>query len=206
MGRNGAGKSTLLRHAAGLLAADARADRARRTRGAAAAEPRRLLHPRARRRGGLAAGARGGRAGARWRRATRATSPAASASAWRWRSSTATATTPGGARAGRADARHGPRRPRPSSPSELRTTRRGRPGGDRRHARPRVRRGVRRSRGAARRRARDRRRADGASCSPAAGTSRPRRRASSAAPAARCCPSRAPSCCGASAPVQAVAL
>ena len=69
--------------------ADARAHRARRQGGAAAAEPGRLLHPRARRARSLAASvealAAAGLGG--WPSATRATSPAASASAWRSRSS-----------------------------------------------------------------------------------------------------------------------
>ena len=112
MGRNGAGKSTLLRHAAGLLDADARADRARRPGRAAAAEPGRLLRARARRAKSSRPRRCRRRAWRSWPSATRATCPEASASGWRSRSSRRdgdSGTTPGGARAGRAHARHGPR-------------------------------------------------------------------------------------------------
>ena len=194
MGRNGAGKSTLLRHAAGLLEPTRGRVRARRARGAAAAEPRRPTsctsasarrHPR---------GAPGGRArglaerhprdlsgGQRQRLASRSCSAASAAAA--------------PARPGRADARHGPRRQAPAR----------RRGCSAQAAAGRLvlvathdcefaaefadacR--------AARRRAGDRRRARSRRCSPAGATSRPNRRASSAAPAVRCGSRTRPRCC-----------
>ena len=127
---------------------------------AAAPDPRRLPRPRH----GRGRGTGRVRAGRSvwtlrsWQAAIRGSSPAGSASAWRWRSCSATRTGAGGARPRRAHPGHGPARPRWPLAALLRRTERG---GDRRHARPRVRGAVRRSRRAARRRWPDRRRAGG---------------------------------------------
>ncbi len=196
MGRNGAGKSTLLRHAAGLLEPTrGRVQRAGQG-GAAAAEPGRLLHPRARRRGGLGRGARRGRAQRAGRAQPprplrrRAPAPGARDRHRRPRSAAARAcsrsTSPRAAWTAKR---------RPSWPPSCAAARADGAGGDRGDARPRVRRRLRASRGPARRRARDRRR-------PARRAARrrlvlrhrdrphPRRRRRRAAARAR-----APSCC-----------
>ena len=198
MGRNGAGKSTLLRHAAGLLEPTrGRIERAGRVALLLQNPGDYFVHERvceetsaeALQSVGLAH-----MAAAQPARPLRRRAPTPRAGDRRGRRSRFAGRPTGGARAGRADAGHGPRGQGRAGAGAAPPRRAG-TGGDRGHARPRVRRILRAARGAARRRPRDRRRADRQSCSPAAGTSPPRPPASSAAPAARCCPSRAPRCC-----------
>ena len=190
MGRNGAGKSTLLRHAAGLLEPTRGRDRARGARRAAAAEPGRLLHPRARRAGGLASG-RSRRPGLE---ALAARNPRDLSGGERQRLALAIVDrrrgAAGGARAGRADARDGSRGKAELADGAAPARAEGQAvivaTHDPEFAAACAERAVLLADG--------RVIADGptrASCSRAAGTSRPRPRASSAAPAARCCPSRA---------------
>ena len=187
MGRNGAGKSTLLRHAAGLLDADARPRRARPGASRCCSRTPRL--PRctsasATRRSPAALAARRPRAPRRppparplGRRA-----PAARA---RDRASAATSRAAVGLPR-RADARHGPRRQGRRSPTGCaRSPRRARAvlvaTHDAEFAAAVADRVVLLADGRA-----DRRRRRPPRCWRAAGTSRPRPRGSSAAPAARC--------------------
>ena len=193
MGRNGAGKSTLLRMLAGPARADARARRARpgasrcccRTPATTSSTSASATRPRRRR--SRAAGSTASPS------ATRATSPAASASGSRSRSCSATrASAPAAVVASTSPRAAWTARARPSSP-------RGCAGWPPAGAAVLVAThdaefaaACRATRRAARRRPRGRRRPGRRGARAAAGTSRPRPRASSAAPAARCCPRRAP--------------
>ena len=180
MGRNGAGKSTLLRHAAGLL------EPTRGTRAPAGRVALLLQNPgdyflHERVADEAAPEALELRSGCgRSPSATRATCPAASASAWRSRS--CSAATPAGrrARARRAHARHGPRgEGRARGVAARRAPRRGQAvivaTHDPEFAAAFATRAVLMADGRVIADGRSRR------CSPAAGTSRPRPRASSAA-------------------------
>ena len=199
MGRNGAGKSTLLRHAAGLLEPTrGRVERAGRVALLLQNPGDYFIHERVAEEASaqaLAAVGPGGDGRAQPARPLRRRAPAAGARD-RHRCTAADASRAAPAVLALDEPTRGmDREAKAELAGELRRRARGGPGGDRRHARPRVRRRLRRARGAARRRARDRRRPGARAARRAAGTSPPRPRASSAAPAARCCPSRARSCC-----------